>query len=89
MKRKNMNQKEYGFTHTKQRLKERYNLNISHEEYDYLCNKVRKGKYSNVVGVNTQKTGEQKIVGMLFKERLLILVWEEHRDCITTALPYK
>ena len=87
MKRKNLNQKEYGYTHTKQRLKERYGLEITRSEYDTLCEKVRKKEYILSNSINKQKKGLQFVFDTMFKGQIIKIVWENHRDCITTILP--
>ncbi len=83
MKRKNLNQKEYGYTHTKQRLKERYELDITRVEYDTLCEKIRERKN----GILDRHKGFQLTLDTLFKGHTIKIVWENHRDCITTILP--
>ena len=96
MKRKNLNQKEYGYTHTKQRLKERYELEITRSEYDTLCEKIRERKngildrhseyISHMKRMHPQKKGFQLILDTPFKNQIIKIVWEDHRDCITTVL---
>jgi hypothetical protein len=86
MKRKNLNQKEYGYTHTKQRLGERYNLDITLSEYDLLCDVIRSIKDMEIT-INEEKDGLQFVVTIMFKKQPVTVVWEDRRDCITTVLP--
>ncbi len=88
MKRKNLNQKEYGYEHTKQRLKERYELEITQSEYDLLCESIQHIKDRVPAhDVNNEKDGLQFVLTIMFKKRPVTVVWEERRNCITTVLP--
>ena len=87
MKRKNMDQKEYGYTHTRDRLIERYGLKITREEYNDLCEQVRDQRDVMITGKNLQKKGIQFVLKTKFKGETIVVVWENNRDCITTVLP--
>jgi len=89
MKRKNLDQEEYSYQHTKQRLLERYGMTISKVEYHKLCKKVRERKNIISIGTNQQKKGLQLVIDTLFKSKIITVVWENDRDCITTVLPMR
>jgi hypothetical protein len=73
----------YSFAHTKQRLKERYDLDITRAEYEALCVVV-----AGLTGFWEKTDGDdQKITKATFKNRLVTFVWSQHRYCITTVLP--
>ena len=82
-----MDPKEYGYQHTKQRLSGRYGLDISRVEYHKLCSKVRDRKNIISISTNQEKKGLQLVIETLFKDHIITVVWENHRDCITTVLP--
>lgn len=78
---------EYSFNHTKQRMLERYDLSLTRQEYDALCGDVRLKRNVAEVGREKQKGCIQIIYTASFKHRIVLLVYEDTRDCITTVLP--
>lgn len=90
MKRKKLGSQslvDYSFGHTRKRMLERYNLNITRQDYDTLCENVRKKKGVTEIGREDQKGCTQIIYTTSFKDRTILLVYEDTRDCITTVLP--
>ena len=78
---------EYSFEHTRERIKERYGVDINREDYNELC--VRANLKENVVFMSEkkQKNGVQQVLIMPFKDVQLKVVWSTSRQCITTVLP--
>ena len=80
--------KEYSFQHTKARLLERYDLGISRDHYDNLCDRIKNNRNAVVIEIEYQKNDTQYIYDLDFPYRNAIrVVWSEKRQCITTALP--
>jgi hypothetical protein len=86
---------EYSFNHTKDRFKERYDIDISRNDYDHLCDIIR-NSINNVdfvcmsdITVEEHKNDTQYIINtpFKFKGENVRIVWSVIRDCITTALP--
>ena len=84
MKKKQMNRNEYSLKHTLERLKERYNLNAVKADYDYLCDAI---KHNAALLIDEEKSSNQEVYEIVFKNERLILVWNTEREVITTALP--
>ena len=79
--------KNYSFKHTKQRLKERYNIDILREHYDHLCEKIKQNKDIELIEIEYQKDDKQFIYDISFRYTNVIrVVWSEKRQCITTTL---
>lgn len=77
----------YSFKHTQQRLKERYNIDITQEHYDTLCDNIKNNKGVILVMEEKQKNDTQHTYDLHFPRRSEIrVVWSEKRQCITTAL---
>ena len=84
---KTVKDKNYSFNHTKQRLLERYDIDISIEDYNYLCKKVKGKKDAKLVMIEHQKDGDQYTYDIHFRYREVIrVVWNEEKQYITTAL---
>ena len=84
---KTIKDREYSFNHTKTRLKERYDIDISRRDYEYLCKKVEGKKDASFVMVEYQKNDTQYTYDLRFRYRTSIrVVWSENRNCITTVL---
>jgi hypothetical protein len=86
---------EYSYKHTKDRFKERYDIELSRNDYDHLCDIIR-NSLENVdfvtnadIWVEHLKNDTQYIIGfpLKLKGKDVVVVWSEQRDCITTALP--
>jgi predicted metalloenzyme YecM len=87
---KTIKDKEYSFNHTKQRLSERYDIDITRKNYDYLCEKVKGKKDAKLVTIEYQKGGDQYTYDLHFRYRKVIrVVWNEEKQYITTALERK
>jgi hypothetical protein len=52
---KTVKDRNYSFKHTKDRLKERYDIDISEDDYNYLCEKIEMGTDARVVVIEYQK----------------------------------
>lgn len=90
MKRKHLKGEDlsrYSFEHTKQRMLERYGLNLTLDDYNLLCNNVRNRKNVIEVDRENQKDCTQIIFETYFKSKTILVVYEDVRDCITTVLP--
>jgi len=84
---KTVKDKNYSFNHTKKRLLERYDIDISMEDYNYLCKKVKGKKDAKLVMIEHQKDGDQYTYDIYFRYREVIrVVWNEEKQYITTAL---
>lgn len=81
---KTIKDKNYSFNHVKKRLTERYNLDITISEYDELCGV----KMLGFINKETQKN-PQKVYDILFKGKVIRVVFSEKRDLITTVLKIK
>ena len=77
----------YSFNHTKERLLERYDIDISNKDYDYLCTKIINNDGITTVMIEEQDNDIQYTYDVDFKYKATIrLVWSAKRQCITTAL---
>lgn len=86
---KTVKDREYSFNHFKDRLKERYDLDISREEYEKMCSDI---KTFTPISTEKQKRDTQKIYFTALesaehKQLLMKVVWSEKRQCLTTVLP--
>ena len=78
---------DYSFKHTKQRLKERYGIDISRTDYNLLCGRVKRKEDVRWISTEYQKNDTQHVYDLSFPFRNDIrVVWSKKRDCITTAL---
>lgn len=79
-----MKNKAYSFGHTKQRAKERYNIDLDQRTYDKWCVLARKADV-----INTEKDGQkvQTTHVIVWNNEKIVCVYENIRDCITTVLP--
>lgn len=73
--------------HSIRRAKERYNLDLSFEDYYELCNKIRKKK-AVYLGVEFALNGEleHKIYRVCHNNTYMIAVYEPTNKCIITFL---
>ena len=94
---------EYSFNHVKDRFKERYDIDISRNDYDHLCDIIRsfvecdflvdlqmeKGNYKVTVKdvLFEFQDDTQYVITLNFKNKDVMIVWSEIRDYITTVLP--
>lgn len=84
---KTVKDREYSFNHTKKRLLERYGIDITIDDYDYLCTKVITNDDITLRMTEKQDKDIQYTYDLDFKYRGKIrVVWSNERQCITTAL---
>jgi len=84
---KTIKDRTYSFNHTKQRLKERYDIDIEVNHYDHMCEKILNKNGAIWVETEYQKNDTQRVYDLEFEFRGPIrVVWSEKRQCITTAL---
>jgi len=76
----------YSYHHTNLRLMERYNMSIFKEDYDYLCNKIIQNDNITLIETEPQKKFTQYIYDLVFKRRIIRVVWNDKKQCITTVL---
>lgn len=72
------------YKHFRERLKERYQLDISVKEYDAMCVAPN---LTDVFTVEPQKDDTQLIALMMFKKKQVMVVYSFKKKCFTTALP--
>ena len=75
--------KAYSFRHTQERLKERYQLDITRPEYDTICQNAK------ALRGELERNGKQmqKIVKARFKGKYVTFVYGLGCDYVTTVLP--
>jgi len=81
---KTVKDRKYSFNHTKQRIKERYNRDVSREWYDNMCNRITNSHDGwSVLDID----GTQLIIELelQFTDNIIV-VWSDEKKCITTAL---
>jgi len=87
---KTIKDREYSFNHTKKRLKERYGIDITIDDYNYLCTKVITNDDITLIMMEKQDNDTQYTYDLDFKYRGIIrVVWSGSRQCITTVLERK
>ncbi len=81
---KTIKDRNYSFNHVTKRLKERYDLDITMDEYNIL----------NLVTIldipkfiEHQKGDTQFIYDIMFKKKMIRVVYSDKRNLITTVLP--
>jgi len=84
---KTIKDKEYSFNHFKERLMERYNLDITPDYYDDLCAMMNLYKTFPPISIEKQKNDTQMVYDIVFKDQLITVVWSETRNLLTTVLP--
>lgn len=83
---KTIKDKNYSFNHVKKRLTERYNLDITIDEYDKLCQMVIDNK--GTIFINSENN-TQEIYNILIGLTTIKVVWSVERKLITTVLPIR
>ena len=84
----------YSFNHTKQRILERYNLEITREWYDEMCDRIINNRPGwRQIDLIPQDDDTQIIIelnGSCLVESgdEIIVVWSDKRQYITTALEF-
>jgi len=76
----------YSFNHFKERLKERYDIDITLDEYDKFCNIIIHGK-KFLINTEKQKNDIQEIYDVPIGGILIRVVWSKEKQLLTTALP--
>lgn len=82
---------EYSFNHVKERLKERYDLNIEKHDYDTMNNGVRESRNPKKA-FSVDNNGDQEVYLYIFDvypPKKILVVWSNSKDRITTVLPNK
>jgi len=90
---KTIKDKEYSFNHTKDRLRERFDLLLTRNEYELLCNicssKDLLGDMCNSKTLVIKENSDQEIHTIFFKGRYIKFTFSTKKSCITTVLPEK
>lgn len=83
---KTIKDKEYSFNHTKERLRERFDLLLTKKEYKSLCNICKSDvKYLNTLVI--KESEDQEIHKIFFKGCNIKFTFNNKKGYITTALP--
>jgi len=78
----------YSFEHTKLRILQRYNLEITLDAYNYLCHMIKNNINITLIDKEEQKNDVQSIYDLdLGLDGKIRVVWSNERNYITTALP--
>ena len=82
----------YSFNHTKERLAERYSIEINAMDYVEMCDRIDKKKDVKFISEERQKKDIQQIYDMSFKSlicptKIIRVVWSKANKCIKTVLP--
>ena len=78
---KTIKDKNYNFNHTKERLKERFNLPLTQDEYESLCNDVCG---STLIA---KESVDQEIHKIFFKGLHIKFTFSRKNGRITTVIP--
>jgi hypothetical protein len=78
--------KEYSKKHTKDRLSERYEMDITDEEYEDLCEMIKRRIDCTLVQVEAQYGGIQETYRVLFRGSVIYAVWNPQLQIIKTVL---
>lgn len=84
---KSIKDKNYSIAHTKQRLKERYNISINDNDYNELCSYVQNKTNTTFISEEKQKKDIQQIYDVSFGGTVIRIVWSTSSRYIKTALP--
>lgn len=68
--------------HAKKRAKQRYKIDLSHEEYEALCRQIRDGESIFVKKQSNTRT----IHDVTYKNKVMRAVYDKLRKCIVTFL---
>jgi hypothetical protein len=85
-KMKTKKDRTYSFNHFKERLKERYGLDINEKEYNILC---LVNTLDIPISTEHQKNDTQKVYDVIFKEKIIRVVYSEAKQIVTTVLPIR
>lgn len=90
---------DYSVDHCIQRMKERYDVDITKKDYDQLNDQVKKfmktyknkndtDKQLTIIGIEKQKSATLYVLKVeSFKGKTVFINYEDVRDCVTTILP--
>ena len=80
--------KNYSFEHTKLRILQRYNFDITLDQYNYFCHMIKNNINVTLVDKEKQKDDVQWIYDLdLDLDGKIRVVWSHKKNYITTALP--
>jgi len=77
----------YSFNHTKERLSERYSIEINTMDYAEMCDRVDKKKNVLFITSEKQKNDVQEIYDVYLRDQLVRVVWSTANRWIKTVLP--
>ena len=78
----------YSFEHTKLRILQRYNFDITLDQYNYFCHMIKNNINITLIDQEEQKNDVQLIYDLdLDLDGKIRVVWSNERNYITTALP--
>ena len=83
--------KDYSIQHCKERLQERYNIELNENDYVTLCNNARQKIKNNEIRGKEPKKGpvQNYFVELYYQNKPVICVFEVERDTITTFVPWR
>ncbi len=81
---KTIKDENYSFEHVKQRLKERYNIEIARDFYDRMNKSLR--PFIGEPDCGTDNNGDQEIHTMFIKNKNIRVVYSKSKNRITTVL---
>jgi hypothetical protein len=83
---KTVKDENYSFNHVKQRLQERFNLEIDRDFYDRMNVSIR--SYIGTPDVlAVDNNGDQEVHNVFIKNQMVKVVYSISKDRITTVLP--
>ncbi len=77
----------YSFNHVKDRLKERYNIEIDRDFYNKMNKNIKPYISDSRFDYDTDNNGEQEIHPMFIKNTTIKVVYSLSKERITTVLP--
>ena len=83
---KTIKDKKYSFNHTKERLRERFDLLLTEKEYESLC-KLCESNVNYADTLVVKESEDQEIYQLFFKGYMIKFVFNNKKGYITTALP--
>ena len=78
--------REYSFNHVKDRLKERFNLDIDRKTYEEMNRSILPYISNPNFDYETDNNGEQEIHPMFIKNKIIKVVYSLSKDRITSVL---
>lgn len=77
--------KDYSFWHTQQRMKERFGLDLTQEEYNRYNASIPSLRYS-IISSERNSDDVQHFIRMNHRNRTVIFVYSENKQRITTVV---